>query len=62
MPPKPNSDLEEIKRMFVELNTKIDGVVTETKDIHAKLVAVSTEQTKLLEKMEEENKTTSNGN
>ena len=56
MPPKPNSDLEEIKRMVVELNTKIDGIVIETKDIHAKLVAVSMEQTKLLERMEEENK------
>ena len=55
MPLKQNADLDEIEKMFVELNSKIDGVISEAKEIHAKLDAVTTEQKKLLEKIEEEN-------
>ena len=55
MPPKPNTDLEDIKKMFTEINTKIDGIVKETKEINEKLVSIEIEQTHIREEMEVEN-------
>jgi len=55
MPPKPSVDLEEIRKMFSELNSKIDNIVTETKDINSKLVELGVEQNRLRADMEKEN-------
>ena len=55
MPPKPSVDLEEIRKMFSELNSKIDIIVTETKDINSKLVELGVEQNRLRADLEKEN-------
>ena len=43
MPPKQNTDLEDIKEMFNEINTKFDGIVKETKEIAEKLSTIDIE-------------------
>ena len=55
MPPKPIVDLEEIRKMFSELSSKIDNIVTQTKDINLKLVELGVEQNKLRADLEKEN-------
>ena len=56
MPPKPNTDLEDIKKMFNEINIEMDGIVKETKEITEKFSNIEMEQKKLKKETETENK------